>query len=316
MSVVAAGVRIGWSDLPEQVCAAVERILGGEVVEAVSQPGGFSPGTADRVRTRSGTRAFVKAVSVELNPRSVDMHRQEARITAALPVGASAPQLLGVHDDGQWVALVLSDVDGRHPMTPWQSDELQRVLHALDQLASALTPSPVHQVPDMPSLLAEDFAGWQRIAQDPPEDLDPWARAHLDALIQLAERGLSALAGDTLVHADMRADNLLLSPDGSVTVVDWPWASRGPAWLDTLSLLVNVRLYGGHDVESLLSEHIAGREINPLDVTAVLAGFGGFFLDVARRPAPPGLPTVRAFQRAQGDVVLSWLQERLDASAR
>ena len=65
--VTASGVRIGWVDLPEPVRAAVEDIIGGTVVEARSQSGGFSPGTADRVRTADGRRAFVKAVSADLN---------------------------------------------------------------------------------------------------------------------------------------------------------------------------------------------------------------------------------------------------------
>jgi hypothetical protein len=30
-----------------------------------------------------------------------------------------------------------------------------------------------------------------------------------------------------------------------------------------------------------------------------------------RMPDPPGLPTVRAFQRAQGEVALGWLRTRL-----
>jgi hypothetical protein len=28
-------------------------------------------------------------------------------------------------------------------------------------------------------------------------------------------------------------------------------------------------------------------------------------------PPPPGIPTVRAFQAAQGEVALAWLKERL-----
>ncbi len=119
----------------------------------------------------------------------------------------------------------------------------------------------------------------------------------------------AALAGDTLVHTDIRADNLLLSPDGTVTVVDWPWACRGPAWLDTLLLLVNVRLFGGHDTQSLLAGHAAANDVDPHDLVGVLAGLAGFFVDGARQPPPAGLPTVRAFQRAHAEAVLSWLGE-------
>ena len=90
----ATGVRIGWADLPLEVREAVERCLDDRVVAAVSQPGGFSPGTADRVVTANGRRAFVKAVGRVLNEVSVTLHRMEARVAAALPSGAPAPRLL------------------------------------------------------------------------------------------------------------------------------------------------------------------------------------------------------------------------------
>ncbi|MCM4080640.1 hypothetical protein [Paractinoplanes hotanensis] len=44
--VPAAGTRIGWGDLPAGVREQIEGIIGGRVVEAASQNGGFSPGTA------------------------------------------------------------------------------------------------------------------------------------------------------------------------------------------------------------------------------------------------------------------------------
>ena len=53
--------------LPHSVRSAVESIVGGPVVEAHSQAGGYSPGCADRVITAGGLRAFVKAVSGSLN---------------------------------------------------------------------------------------------------------------------------------------------------------------------------------------------------------------------------------------------------------
>jgi aminoglycoside phosphotransferase (APT) family kinase protein len=290
----------------------VEEIIGDAVVEAVSQAGGFSPGTADRVRTTDGRRAFVKAVSPAQNEHSPDLHRREARVTGALPAHVPAPRLLGCYDDGGWVALVLQDIDGRHPATPWASDELERVLATLDDLAGSLTPSPLPGLATAADRLAEDFAGWRRITADPPPDLHPWVVRHLDELCAQADRGLAALAGDTLVHTDIRADNLLLRPDGTVTVVDWPWACRGPAWLDTLLLLINVRLFGGHDTQALLAERAAVTGADEDDLIAVLAGVAGFFADAARQPPPRGLPTVRAFQRAQADTVLSWLRERPD----
>ncbi|HWB36196.1 MAG TPA: aminoglycoside phosphotransferase family protein, partial [Rugosimonospora sp.] len=140
MTAAASGVWIGWDDLPGYLRAAVEDVLGDRVVAAESQPGGFSPGTADRVRTATGRRAFVKAVSPAQNIDSPALHRREIRVSAALPDHLPVPRLLGSYDDGDWVALVLEDVPGRHPATPWRADELERVLSTLDSLASAGTP--------------------------------------------------------------------------------------------------------------------------------------------------------------------------------
>ncbi|TCB96452.1 aminoglycoside phosphotransferase family protein [Micromonospora zingiberis] len=303
--------RIGWADLPAHVQAAVQTILGDRVVEAVSQPGGYSPGTADRVRTANGRRAFVKAASPAQNPDTPNMHRTEARITAALPAYAPTPRLLGCHDDGHWVAMVLTDVDGRHPITPWAAEELDAVLAAMAAMAEALTPAPVSGVPTVAEHLAEDFAGWRRVAEDPPPDLHPWARAHLDDLCAATDHALRTLTGDTLCHVDVRADNLLVDAAGRVTVVDWPWAARGPAWLDTALLLLDVRLHGGHDTEALLRRLPVLADADPATVTGLYAGLAGFFTDRARLPPPPGIPTLRAFQQAQADVALSWLAERM-----
>jgi aminoglycoside phosphotransferase (APT) family kinase protein len=313
---VAAGVRIGWADLPAHVRDAVEDLLGAPVVAAVSQPGGFSPGTADRVVTVSGARAFVKAVGRVQNPNSVDMHRREARITAALPAAAPVPRLLGVFDDGDWVAIVLDDVEGRHPRTPWERTELDAVVGTLSRLADTLTPAPLSDVPAAADSLAHDLAGWQRLTREPSPDLDPWTAANLPVLRAAAERAATALRGDTLVHLDVRADNLLIRPDGSVVIVDWPWACTGPAWLDTALLSINVRLYGGGaDADRLLADLADRTGAEPGDFVDVLAGIAGFFLDAARLPAPPGLPTVRAFQLAQARALLPWLGERLAPAA-
>ncbi|GIJ37471.1 hypothetical protein Vwe01_07960 [Micromonospora andamanensis] len=292
------------------VRSAVEKIIGDRVVDAVSQPGGYSPGTADRVLTANGRRAFVKAASPAQNPDTPDMHRAEARITAALPAYAPTPRLLGCHDDGHWVALVLSDVDGRHPVTPWQAEELDAVLGALERMATALTPSPVAEVPGIADRLADEFAGWRRVVDDPPPELNPWARTHLDELCSWSDHGLASLIGDTLCHVDVRADNLLVDRAGRVTVVDWPWAARGPAWLDTAMLLLDVRLQGGHDTEALLRRLPLTAAVDPDVVTGLYAGLAGFFTDRARLPPPPGIPTLRAFQHAQAEVLLTWLAER------
>ena len=296
--------RITWADLPPDIRESTERILGGRVIEARSQTQGFSPGTADRVRTDQGRRAFVKAVTPALNERSAELARQELRITAALPEQAPTPRVLGGFDTGDWIVLVLEDITGEHPRLPWSEADLDTVVAGLDELAAVLTPSPLNDVPRAADTLAHDFEGWDRIAADPPADLDPWARAHLPALRAAAARGLAAMAsGETLTHCDIRADNILVRDDGRPIFIDWPWGCIGPAWLDRVLLAVNVLVNGG-TADRLLTG------LDPRVVTDVITGLTGFFLHVCRTPPPPGIPAVRAFQRAQGDALLPWIRER------
>jgi Ser/Thr protein kinase RdoA (MazF antagonist) len=296
----AVGVRIGWPDLPQRVQDAVAEILGAPVRKAESQPGGFSPGSADRVVTASGDRAFVKAVSPDQNQVSADMARIEARVAAALPADAPAPALLGTYDDGHWVALVFEDVDGRHPRTPWVEPELDAAVRGLTRLARSLTPSPLPDLPRASDRLAVEFGGWSRIAANPPADLEPWLVPRLDELVTRSTQALESLTGDTLVHCDVRADNMLYTPAGDVVFVDWPWACVGPAWLDMSQLALNVLVHGG-DGDALLPPRGAD----------VMIGFAGYLLDRSRDAPPPSLPTVRAFQRAQADALLPWIRARL-----
>lgn len=66
------------------------------MVQAVTQPGGFSPGVAARLLLTDGSRAFVKAVSPDQNGDTPTLHRREAVVAAALPSGVPVPKLLGV----------------------------------------------------------------------------------------------------------------------------------------------------------------------------------------------------------------------------
>lgn len=302
--------RIRWDQLPPEVRDGVEHILGEPVASTQSQPGGFSPGSADRVVLSSGRRAFVKAVSAGVNPSSMELHRREAAVTAALPAGVSAPKILGKYDDGTWVALVLADVAGRHPQEPWQQSELARVLGTLADMGRLELPAEAPMPPYQESLEGA-FRGWEKLLARPLADMPAWAGEHLGELAGLARAGLAALAGDALVHGDLRADNILLTADGTV-FLDWPWAARGAPWVDALSVLLNVKtLDPAANVDQWLAGHPVFAGAAPEAVSAVLAGWAGYFLDMSRRPAPPGIPTLRAFQRKQADVLISWLEERL-----
>lgn len=317
------GVRLTWQDLPGHVCDWVGQVLGGTVVTAVSQPGGFSPGSADRVVTASGRRAFVKAASPEQNPDTPGLHRREAEVLRTLTGVPEVPQLIDNYDDGDWVVLVVEDVEGRHPHLPWTHDEVERTLGALTGLSTVAAPAAW---PALEGELVGEFGGWRRVMDDPvPQTaavaearlsrttekgvgLDAWLHRVAPGLHALAQATVPRLAGCAVSHTDLRADNLLVEPDGTVRIVDWPWAARGAAWFDAVGLLVNVRWSGDLDVRPHLSAiHALGA--GEQDVLGALAGLGGFLVDASRQPPPPGLPTLRDFQAAQGRACLTLLRE-------
>ena len=252
-------------------------------------------------------------MSAEANPDSPRLHRREGQNLAALDPVISArrlpiPRLRGTVNLDPWFALVLDDVDGRHPGQPWRAADLGQVLAALDRLAEALTPAPI-PVPAIAELYAEDFTGWRTLARSSGrERLDPWSRAHLGELAALESSWAEHAAGDTLLHTDIRADNLLLTADGGVVVVDWPWALVGAPWLDLLLLAASVWLHGGEDAARVVTRHPLLADADRSDVAAVLASFTGLVLTKSREPGPPGLPTIRPWQAAMGGAMLELLK--------
>jgi hypothetical protein len=310
------GVCLAWANVPPTVRARVEARLGASAAGAADQRGGFSPGVAARLRLADGRRAFVKAVSPAQNPESPGIYRDEIRVAAALPATAPVPRLLGSFDEDGWVGLIFEDIEGRMPHEPWLPAELDRVLDALTGLAEALTPSPRGMAaPAAAEKFTGTFRGWRNLADGPDlAGLDPWAVRHLDRLAELETGSPEALIGDTLAHGDLRADNILLTSDGGVVFVDWPWACVAAPWLDLLLMLPSVAMRGGHDPEAVFTAHPLGKAADQEAVTRVLAAFAGFLLEHALKPAPPGLPTLRAFQVAQGQAALDWLRNRLRAA--
>lgn len=306
-----------WSELPAGLRADVERMLGSAVVDAQSQAGGFSPGSADRVLLADGRRAFVKTGDAAVNAETVEIHRMEAAIAAELPASVPAPRLLGVVDGGDVIAVAFEDVEGRHPEAPWRRDELAAVLDALHEISGVVV-GPDVPLPAIADAYGPPFAGWQRLiaagAVMPalPDGLDAWVSERLPALASAADAALLDLRGPSLLHLDVRADNLLIRADGSIVVVDWPWAGRGAPWADALGLLINVRYYDpSADVEATIAEHPVFAGMSSGAATRVLAGFAGFFIEASTQPPSPGIPTLREFQRDQGIATLGWLRERL-----
>ena len=96
--------------------------------------------------------------------------------------------------------------------------------------------------------------------------------------------------------------------------MDWPYARVGASYVDAAFFAPSVAMQGGPQPEELLSRLPQARRADPDALTAVIAAVAGFFTGEVLRPAPPGLPTLRPFQAAQGEVARRWLARRIGRS--
>ena len=280
------------------------------VVARQGHQGGYSVG---RIFAR---RVFVKAIGPEPNAESPEIHRREIKVATALPDTAPVPRLLWSHDEGPggWVVLALEDIDGRHPTQPWQPDELERVVVAMEEMSGLLTPSPLPEamVGTASLKFGTNLQGWRRLRDERPSLLDyadEWSRRHIDTLVAIDDTVGDALKGTTLLHSAIRADNILLTSDRT-WFVDWPHACVGPSWFEIVAFAPSVTMQGGPPPEEVVARHFAAHAAAGDAITAAAVAVAGFFTYQAVQPHPPGLPTLRAFQDAQAIVARQWVAQR------
>ena len=304
--------KLEWHELPEHVRRAVEDFLGAPVVSSETQRGGFSPGAAAKVRTTGGTTAFVKSVSSGISTTSADANRREIAHTRALQGNPRIPTLMHAFEENGWVSLIYEVVEGKHPDLPWRDDELNFVLSELVELSASLTPCPRTEL--FRPLAASDrdmFCGWANLASESGATSklqDPWIESNLESLVRLEADWPRASQGSSLVHTDLRADQILIAKDRAV-FLDWPHARIGAPWIDWLFMFPSVVLQGGPSMASLIRRSPLAR-VRSSELVPMATALAGFFVYSSVKPPPPRLVTLRSFQRRQGEVVLGWLRDQ------
>ncbi len=270
------------------VIAVAERLLGSAATAWTRvTSGGWSVNEHWLVELEDGTRAFLKH-SAPAEPCPTWL-RDERAVYAAID-GPFLPRVLG-WEDGARPLLVLEDLSpGAHWPPPWRPGDVAAVLAALREVAAA----PV--LGSLPRLADDSIGGWPAVAHDPEPLLglglvsSSWLEAALPALV--AAWDSTPLAGDALLHCDIRGDNLCLR-DGRAIIFDWSHGRIGNPEFDVAFWLPSLSLEGGPEPDAF-----------GVDGFAVYVA--GFFAGLAGLPPPEGAPAVRSFQRAQLEVALPW----------
>lgn len=115
--------------------------------------------------------------------------------------------------------------------------------------------------------------------------------------------------GESLVHCDVRPDNLLIEPSGAARLVDWNHATLGAPWVDLVGLWplmahhgVDVRRFAGAAVLDGVPDD---------DIDALLAVLVGYMVCDLDAPPPPGCtPALRRHQLLIAGATTTLLADR------
>lgn len=295
--------RLEWTHLPPSVREVVERRIGSKVVEAESRTGGFTPGFASLVVTSAGSTHFLKAASLVAQRGIAEAYRAEGRGLRMLPPGIAVPRLQWMHDADDWVVLCIEAADGDQTPRPWTDADVRTASKALVTLAEALTPAPGLGVTDFATAYADWPSCWDHVRTAQP------SLPHLEDAAALAAGFAEVTVGDTLVHGEVRDDNLIFIDDDTVMVCDWKWPSRGANWIDSLMLLVGPR-QDGFDVNLHIASHPLLAQVPGESIDIVLALLAGYYFRAADQPAPASSKYLRSAAIEQRDALWNWLSER------
>ena len=189
---------------------AAVRAHTGEILGAESVPDGYSSQLAVSLETESG-RVFVKGMRQD-HDDAWTQQREAAVNPYVVPLG---PRMLWQVQAGGWDLIGFEHVGGRAVQHGPTSADLPLVVDALTALG---------RMPCPRLTLKEAGRRWGK---------------YLDTRVDG-----ELFRGGALVHSDMNPGNMLVT-DAGTYLVDWPWATRGAAWIDA-ACLVPWLIFAGH----------------------------------------------------------------------
>lgn len=245
--------------------------------------------------------AFVKIAAFDY---TAEWLRDERRIYEALNGHPFLPRLIGWDDDGAAPVLALEDLSDHAWPPPWTTARIDAVLATLDEVHATAPPDGV------PPAAESQFGldGWPDVAADPGPFLSlgicsrEWLDDHLATLAAVS--GAAEIRGASLLHFDVRSDNLCIREDQAV-LVDWNNACVGNPVLDTAAWLPSLQAEGGPAPHEILPDETPG-------LPAIAALLAGFFCARAGLPPIPQAPHARPLQLIQSRSSLPWAARLLD----
>jgi hypothetical protein len=162
-------------------------------------------------------------------------------------------------------------------------------------------------LPGLPEIVRAEMSWWSEfsfrgLALPPAPE---WVPSRLGELVALEQALPGLVAGDGVLHGDLRVDNVLIDSAGVAWLCDWTWPCLGAPWFDAVTLLVSA-FASGLDADALVAEWGA-----PADgVDGALGALGGYWLERAAGGPSSASPHSRQHQRFSGTQAMTWLATR------
>lgn len=260
--------------------------MGADVTTAQPVSGGYTPAQRWVLTLADGRRVFAKFGADTATSMVATWLRQERRAYEDIraPYMANA---FGWDDDGETPLLLLEDLSGAVWPPPWTSERIATVRATLAEVARTPVPG---WADELEARERTHLSGWLRVEADPVPFLSlglcdaAWLDRALPALI--ASGASARLSGESLVHLDVRSDNLCFVVEDGIEIVkliDWNWCGRGSADLDLAFWLPSVHAEGGPPAWELVD-----------DSRGLAALISGYF--AAGAGLPPGGAGIRGRQ--------------------
>jgi hypothetical protein len=310
-----------WSAVPRAVKDEVARVLRSPVARAARVYGGYAPSATYRLVLRDGRRAFFKGVYGSHNEF---MHRAlagEERTYRGLGplLGRWAPSFLGSFRVIDWHVVLLEDL-GPRTMPPWSASSARRAARSYAEFHASTYGLPLprwvprrehHAFAGLWNALAEsgELANTAGLARRRAADAREWLDVALPILRERSERLIRLPPPQALLHFDTRSDNVRLQ-GSQLRIFDWPFACSGPHEIDAAAFAQATEAEGGPRVDRIMAWYAEVLPVREPHLDAAVAGIAGYFADRAWRPAVPGLPRLRSWQRRQLKATLGWAARR------
>lgn len=274
--------RLLWIDVPIVVRSWVEDQIG-TVVKIIPADGGYTPGFAGCLVAENGETFFVKIGENTSSYALGDAYAQEIKISDLLPLGSWRPVTMYCTWLDGWFVLIRKYVEAQQPSRPWSLEQVTLVCDSFVGIAEELSASAL-KLPTFQESFSKELNLWDIVlSEERYETLLPGLKLRGTQAQKLAQKAIANIEPETVVHGDLRDDNMLITTSNEVVIIDWNWAFLGEKWMDLATLFISMYM-DGIDVLDYLTNHPLFQNAEPDHVDGFYAMLVAYWIVSSQKP--------------------------------